>query len=343
MSDDVAELGWIPISGSHYEIGLALGKKGRKAIHTHLVGCELWSEIISAKHKAPVARMAEMTSKLFPDIYEELKGLADGLEIPFAQVFAWNCRGDLSKEVFDGCTSIMVPARTPLDPIIIAHNEDGVPFFDKECFITQIGGKKGFISFCYPGSIPGHTFALTNSAIAMTANNLRLTHIEPEIPRMVLGRALLDCATLNEARKLLETAPVSGGFHYSLAQQGDKRLMSVEFGGGAYSETIVDTPSLHANHAILGAQIHQQQIITKSSSDRQLRGDLLVSGLTDDPIDILRDKAGDKLPIWRREPDDPDNENTLASVVFEVTNSKTSWTIYSGASKNTLYESHSKK
>ena len=287
--------------------------------------------------------MTEMTNQLFPEIYAELKGLADGLELPFAQVFAWNCRGDLLREVFDGCTSVMLPARTPFDPIIIAHNEDGLPFFDKNCFIAQINGEKGFFSFCYPGSIPGHTFALTNSGIAMAANNLRLTHIKPEIPRMVLGRALLSCETLNEARKLLKTAPMSGGFHYSLAQLGDKRLVSLEFGGGAYSETIVETPSLHANHAILGGEAHQQQVITKSSSDRQSRGDFLISASIDSPIDILRDKSADKLPIWRREPDDPDHENTLASVVFEVTNSEINWTIYSGASKYTLYESQSRK
>ncbi|VAX01796.1 hypothetical protein MNBD_ALPHA03-1243 [hydrothermal vent metagenome] len=343
MFSDAVELDWLQISGSPYEIGYALGEKGKNAIHTHLIRSDLWSNIICKKHRSVLKCMADNTIKLFPNIYEELKGLADGLELPFEQVFAWNCRGDLLGNTSDGCTSVMVPAQTSFDRIIIAHNEDGLPFFDKKCFITQVNGLNGFFSFCYPGSIPGHTFALTNSGIAMAANNLRLINTKPKIPRMVLGRALLNCKTLNEARKLLKTAPISGGFHYSLAQRGDKRLISLEFGGGAYYETIVETPSFHANHAILGRRGHQRQIITKSSLDRQSRGDFLIAKLFNDPIAILRDKAENELPIWRREPDDPDDENTLASVVFEVTSSEISWTIYSGASINRLYESQTEK
>ncbi|MEH6631391.1 MAG: C45 family peptidase [Halopseudomonas aestusnigri] len=360
MLIDVTELGWLKASGSPYEIGYALGHRGREAVHSHLVKCDLWKEVTSAKHSLAVTRMANKTNDLYPDIYEEIRGLAKGLDLPLDQVFAWNCRGDILSDTSDGCTTVQIPtAQIPgvLSPgvqktderMLIAHNEDGLPFFDGECFIAEISGEESagaedtgnynFISFCYPGSIPGHTFALTGSGMVMTANNLRLKNIVPKIPRMVLGRAILNCVKIDEARDLLQNAPISGGFHYTIAQSGDSRLISLEFGGGAYSEKIVETPSLHANHAILGDNRHQQQLITQSSLDRQKQGNVLIANSVKSPLEILRDKAEHCLPIWRRDANDPDSENTIASAVFEITSSKISWTFHAGASIKLLYES----
>lgn len=355
MLIDVTELGWLKASGSPYEVGYALGHRGRKAVHSHLVKCDLWKEVTSAKHSLVVTGMVNKTSDLYPDIFEEIRGLAKGLDLPFNQVFAWNCRGDILSDTSDGCTTVQIPTtQVPKleisgvqktgERMIIAHNEDGLPFFDGECFIAEVAGEEdtgnyNFISFCYPGSIPGHTFALTGSGMVMTANNLRLKNIVPEIPRMVLGRALLKCEKIDEARDLLKDAPMSGGFHYTIAQSGDSRLISIEFGGGAYCEKIVETPSLHANHAILGDEGHQQQLITQSSLDRQKRGNVLIASSDKPPLEILRDKAKNCLPIWRRDADDPDNENTIASAVFEITTSKISWTFHAGASIKLLYES----
>ncbi len=360
MLIDVTELGWLKASGTPYEVGYALGQRGREAVHSHLVKSDLWKEVTSVKHSLVVTRMANKTSDLYPDIYEEIRGLAKGLDLPFDQVFTWNCRGDILSDTSDGCTTVQIPTThtTKLqisgvqntdERMIIAHNEDGLPFFDGECFIAEVTGGESagavdtgnysFISFCYPGSIPGHTFAVTSSGMVMTANNLRLTNVVPEVPRMVLGRALLNCEKIDDARELLQSVPISGGFHYTIAQGGDSRLLSLEFGGGAYCEKIVETPSLHANHAILGDEVHQQQVITPSSLDRQRRGKILVARPDKLPLEILRDKAEHCLPIWRRDADDPDNENTIASAVFEITTSKISWTFHAGASIKLLYES----
>jgi len=39
--------------------------------------------------------MAAQTAKTFPRIMAELDGMAEGLDLPFDEIFAWNCRGDL--------------------------------------------------------------------------------------------------------------------------------------------------------------------------------------------------------------------------------------------------------
>ena len=52
---------------------------------------------------------------------------------------------------------------------------------------------------------------------------------------MVLGPAVLNSKTLDDAVAVLSDDPRCGGFHMSLAQVGDPRLLSVEYGAGQSS------------------------------------------------------------------------------------------------------------
>lgn len=321
------DLGWLRLAGSPRDIGRALGQAGREAITRHLLAHPLWQMVNATDHAPRVARMAKATQARFPWIWAEIEGLAEGLGLPVDQVFAWNCRGDLLASVPDGCTTIMQPGPAPL----IAHNEDGLPFFRGACFIAEArpDAQPGFHSFCYPGSIPGHTFAFTDAGLVQTVNNIRLTGVEADIPRMVLGRALLAADTLDAALDLLRDAP-SGGFHFALMQRGDPRILSVEFGGGARSVQEVRTTTAHANHALHLPGGLAAQIITDSSGDRQVRGDALVAAGTA-PLEILRDTGGSGLPILRITKDDPDEENTLGTAVMRLAAQGLEWSIHDSA------------
>lgn len=341
MSEHVNELGWQRIAGGPRDIGLALGRAGREAVQRHLPQSDYFRAITGPAHGAAVTRMARATRARFPAIWAEIEGLAEGLEMPLADVFAWNCRGDLLARVPDGCTTVMVPGDAP----VLAHNEDGLPFFRGACFIADAAPQTGpgFRSFCYPGSIPGHTFAFNDAGLAQTVNNIRLTGLEPDIPRMVLGRAVIGSRSLDEALAILKGA-ASGGFHFALSSTADRRILSVEFGGGEVSVRQIDRPTAHANHALHHQAGLARQIITDSSRDRQIRADALVDQ-GHDALSVLRDEGGAGLPIWRDRADDPDDENTLGTAVFRLESDGIRWSIhdrqtgpatYSGAGFATL-------
>ncbi len=326
MSNDAPfqGLGRIALAGDPRDLGLALGRAGRAAVTQHLLGHPLWRTVTSDRHAPRVARMAEATQGRFPAIWAEIEGLAEGLALPVHQVFAWNCRGDLLASVPDGCTTVMLPGPEP----VLAHNEDGLPVFRNACFIAEVRpqGQPGFIAFCYPGSIPGHTFAFTAAGLVQTVNNLRLTGVEAHLPRMVLGRAVLAAPTLDQAAGLLRDAP-SGGFHFALMHRDDRRILSIEFGGGHWSCRPVDAPSVHANHALHLPRAVSTQIVTQSSRDRQSRGEVLL-GLHCDALAILRDRGGAGLPIRRDAGDDPDEENTLGTALFRLTDRGLRWSVH---------------
>ena len=325
MTAPPSGLGRRTVTGTPFETGLALGLAGRDAVHRAVVPSALWQRVTAPAEAPAIARMDQATRALFPAVHDELRGLAEGLDLPFQQVLAWNARGDLLAGAGEGCTTVMAPGRTP----VIAHNEDGLPTLRGACFLAELQPAKHprVMSFCYPGSIPGHSFAVTAAGLVITVNNLRLTGIAAEIPRMVLTRALLAAPDRAAAVALLRAAPPSGGFHLALGQAGEGDIWSVSFGGGDVVCVTRRMPAVHSNHALVEGAALSRQIVTASSHDRLLRGRTLVAaGAT--PLDILRDTGGEGLPILRGAPDDPDDENTIAQFQASIGATGIDWQVH---------------
>lgn len=338
MPECSPSIGWQHMGGTPREIGMTLGCIGRRAVHQKLLPSAIWEEVSSLAHSAVVARMKATTRQAFPRIWEELEGLAAGLELPLEHVLAWNCRGDLLASVPDGCTTLVLPGPRPL----IAHNEDGLPFFKGHCFMAEVQPEResGFTAFCYPGSLPGHTLAFTRAGLVQAVNNLRLLGVSPTVPRMVLGRAVLGEPSVAAAVMLLRRHARSGGFHFTLAQQGQAAVSSVEFGAGEVSVRDLQGPAVHANHALhLPAGLAAQRI-TDSSRDRQRRGEALLAAGIQAPLSVLHDIGGDGLPILRHDPDDPDDENTLATAIMHLGPDGVAWQLHDRPGAPPAYAGH---
>jgi hypothetical protein len=323
-------LSYLKVSGSPHEAGQALGRFGADAVRRHLLGSHAWATVMHWRGSAQAAAMATLVREHFPRVWAELAGLAAGLALPFDDVFLWNARGDLWAMAPDGCTTVQLPSAAVQR---LVHNEDGDPGFAGHCAIAEcaIAGSPQFAGFVYPGSLAGHTFAVTDAGLAMTVNNLRLLHVAPGVPRMVLTRALLEATSLPAALALLRDTPRAGGFHLTLSHRASKDLASVEFGSGFCSVHAIGTPSLHANHAIHPQARDLPQIITGSSGHRQVRGNQLLAdaaGSAPDPLAILADRGNARFPIYRDDPADSDNENTMATADIMVRAECIDWQVH---------------
>lgn len=330
MSTEVSyELHRLEVQGNAYEVGEQLGRFGAQAVHRHLLNTHAWATVQQWQGSAVAQAMAGLTRQHFPAIWQELEGLAAGLELPIEQVFLWNARGDLWAMAPDGCTSIMLPAVNDAGSVRICHNEDGDPGFAGQCAIVQCTIKDGaqFASFVYPGSLPGHTLAVNSHGLAMTVNNVRALTVDPGLPRMVLTRAILDLADVAQAAGLLQRLPRAGAFHLNLGDTGG-HLISVEYSSDYCSVIPVSRAQLHANHAVHPSTRDWPQIITGSSGRRQLRGDALMQTMADDPLGILADQDNARYPIYRRRADDIDNENTLATADMMLGAHGVDWQVY---------------
>ena len=324
----MAALGFIEISGSPRAAGEALGRFGAHAVHAHLLETRAWQTVMQWRGTDTSKALAALVRERFPRVWDELQGLAAGLALPFEDVFLWNARGDVWAMAPDGCTTVQLPGA---EVRRISHNEDGDPGFAGHCALAEcrIDGAAGFAAFVYPGSLPGHTFAVTNNGLAMTVNNLRQREVVVGVPRMVVTRAMLDAANLDEAVSIVRDSPRAGGFHLTLGACERPAVLSIEFSAHDCSIVEVQAPSLHANHAIHPAMDGFAQIVTDSSLHRQLRGDaMLASRSAVDPLAILADREDAALPIHRTQPDDPDHENTLATADISIRASHIEWEVH---------------
>ena len=313
------------ITGTRRQVGVALGKLARPLMQVYLDQSTTWRTLRPWRGHAYLQELAGHVQRTLPALWEEFEGMAEGLQMPAEDLLLWNCRGDLLHQTTDGCTSIAIQGAE--NTRWIAHNEDGDPYLYGRCHVVDVqpDDAPGYVSFYYPGSLPGHTFAANRAGIVQTINNLRTRTRRAGVPRMFLARGVLDCATLDQALTLLHDTPRAGAFHHTLGATHDKRLLSVEAVPGLCSIEPVHRRYGHANHLIHAETHDVPQIITDSSRARQTRIDGLLDAWHEAPdtqeeahiIDALHDTVG-SLPILRTDKADPDEENTLATAVFEI-------------------------
>lgn len=322
----------ISISGSSFAIGQALGAFGREAWHHKLTQTVLWQTVMALQDTPHANEMRQRVQEHYPLIWQELQGLAEGLAAPLSQVFAWNCRGDLVRSTSDGCTTLA--GITPGGECIMAHNEDGFPQLRTDCALVDVKPDTGlaFTSFAYPGSICGHTFAINEKGLVNTVNNIRAIERPSGVPRQVLARAALNAGTLEEALDILTGPSRAGAFHHTLAQKGDNRIFSVEATGSGCSIREISVGMGHANHLIHAESAEVLQVITASSASRQ---ETLNAWLATKPDfselnvrDVLSCRLPATLPVYRLAADDPDEENTLATAIFILSNTGVRWEVF---------------
>lgn len=317
MTNGIIGLHSFSASGTPFEVGRALGEFGRAAVREYLMHTPAWASVMKWRDSERASEMEGLTRELFPEIWEEIEGLAHGLGLPVDEVFLWNCRGDFWAMAPDGCTTIMSAGPAGLR---ITHNEDGDPGLAARCGVVSVRQVAGpaFASFVYPGSITGHTFAVTERGLAMTVNNIRWLDAQTGVPRMVLARAILNVDGVKRAVQLLRETPRAGGFHFAIADSAAMKLASVEFGPYVCSVEYVEGVCIHANHAIHPQARNLPQIITGSSGFRQIRGEQLLARGGVDPRGVLADEGSEHYPIYRSDPGDSDRENTLANADIRV-------------------------
>jgi hypothetical protein len=312
------------IPHDNYQAGFIIGQRSRSIMQEYVLRTKLWQSLKAWIGNERLKNMEAAARCTFPHYMDELAGIADGCELPFSYVFLWNCRGDLSPFISDGCTTVCTPSSQGM---LLGHNEDGDPKLRPHCFISKRkpeSNKLGYTSFTYPASINGHAFAVNSAGIVQLVDNIRSLEYGDGVPRQLLSRAILDCRNLDEVISTLKDCHRAGSFHHMLAQTGRKEVISVEYTPDDVSVARLASSYGHANHFIHPRFRNSKQRITHSSAARQnwideLRRKLSNPSGFDDIRLMLYNNENPELPIYRLDPDDPDNENNLATALFLVT------------------------
>jgi hypothetical protein len=327
----------IEARGDPFAVGFALGREGGDAFRQIVRNLGRYRALLPHLGGDRIAEIEARSRRAFPALMQEIDGMAAGADVSFGEIFLWNCRGDLpgtsAISGSQGCTDVIVPAAPEKGlPAVIAHNEDDAPDLEQVCFLATVEppGEPGFTSFCSPGLLPGHTFAVNRAGVVQTINHIRPRDQKAGIARHIVARAVLGCGSLAQARRILEKTDRASGFHHNLGEAGSMDVWSVEApASGCVVRPATDT-RVHANHLVFTEFAYMDQEITSSSRARQGRAEALVaSGEAErNAIGILSDTANPDWPICRKHRGGSDSGYTLATAVFEIGSERVDWRVY---------------
>lgn len=260
----------IEISGAPYERGHQYGRKAADRIRkgtSHYLAQLAGFSLDGTEIAALVREYLPVIEEFEPAYVEEMRGIADGAEVPFADVVVLNARTELLKLAArpetrrrilaqddpDGCTGLVVlPCATRDGRLIHAQNWD----WKRECVETAVVLKvrrddgPDFLTFTEAGALGRCGF--NAAGIAITANYLECDrdYRQVGVPLALIRRKVLESEHLALAMRTVYCTPKSGANNMIVSHRDG---VAIDF-ECAPDETFQLHPDrgllVHANHFV---------------------------------------------------------------------------------------------
>jgi predicted choloylglycine hydrolase len=265
----------LEITGSYRDIGFQIGKVFKKNIITIIDLRKTWhNDLIetlrSNKGRQLSSELLRLSRKHFPQVVEEIQGIADGSGLHFDSIWAMCIKSELGtvKKEPPGCSSIFY---NDSKNMWLSHNEDGDTAYKDIMFTIKVTPPSGitYMSMVYPGIITGNGPSLNSRGIVQTTNYINSTKSEVGIPRYVIGRAILEANNLEEAIQIASFTPRAYPYHHHLCSLTENKYASVETIPENATVRYPDGIYYHTNHLLFEENknyIHQDPDYMNSSS-----------------------------------------------------------------------------
>jgi isopenicillin-N N-acyltransferase like protein len=336
-SEPVTYFPVLEVSGTHYEIGYAIGTTFKERIgkaFNHMDGLIGKVEtFIDTDTERFYTRYVETVQALYPQFIEELQGMADGSGFPFKSFMISSMLPEyiammtLGIENPLGCSTVSYKYG---GKVYLAHNEDGGYYLHDLMFIVKAHptGKPSFISFCHPGNSMGPAPAMNDAGIFYSSNFVTGTEFqEGGIPTTFIERSFMEAQTMDEAIRKATIANRAYCFNVNIASRDEAKVVSIEIAPSTYYLHEVEGLFVHTNHFFQP----DMEKFTVSNASSKSRFEVLTD-LTGAYADRLNEVEGDLLTQFlsshERSPDSPcshggedvPTSQTLGSTLFDLNN-----------------------
>jgi isopenicillin-N N-acyltransferase-like protein len=339
----------LDVSGSYYDIGYAIGKTFGDSIHRIFRRRADWFKRLKDFAKADPDRYAEKlkieAKKYYPNLFEELRGIADGARLPFDDIFLLNIKAEINAKMTitervsqdtPGCSTIYLIRD---DKKLILHNEDGNAAYKDVMFMLKATPPSGitFLVLTYPGIFAGNGPGMNSHGITQTTNYIASMKWKIGIPRYFLNRAVLEARTLKEAVNIITHPKRAFAYHHNLSSFKTGEALSVEVTPDDYSIYKPRGIYFHTNHHILEGTKELEQDMSYVNSSSMSRYRVIAEEVNE--LNTLKDVTEkDLLGILSshknapyspcRHPKGEVKGTTLATAVIDITDA--SMKIYKG-------------
>lgn len=309
---------YLEIKGTYYEVGRGIGEMFRGKIQETIEDRQKMIPHYQL-YRTKSEKYAKAGQAAYPHLMNELRGMADGAQVPFIDLFFHNCPEAYDKELLiewdreqaeteEHCT---IAVSFNKNGALVGHNEDwGIESLDELYILKATIAETTFLGLNYATSLAGTSAALNSWGLVQCINELyQDTNIG--VPKCFVSRAILECKTLEEALTVIVNTKRASGYNHLLVWQD--RIWDIEIAGHDIDiQKNEKMPYVHTNHCISKHMQEYQLFATKNSLARFVRAkELAKSNMTfEDMKLLLSDTKNAKYPICR--------ENvTIASVIIE--------------------------
>jgi hypothetical protein len=327
MSESISPIEQLEATGSHFDVGFAIGKRFAEQIHWLLDNYRFLQQQVLPYHRTPEGQaryqeLVDLNRLRYPEYFAELEGLAQGAGRSFEELFLTNMRGEYREYLYGlyprGCSDCAVVTD---DVALIGHNEDGAPEFQGNMYVVhaRVEGKPAFTALSYPGFLCGNAFGFNTEGVCFSIDNVRPRDARVGVGRHFIARSLLDARSLDDAIERVTVPGRALGFGYTLGSVRERRVVYVEVAPGTHHVHEIRGCYFHTNHYQELTDV--DQIIGPSSRARVERADVLLQD--GPPLDdmgvlaILGDQADEEYPIYRTATS-PDENVTLCTALFDL-------------------------
>ena len=316
----------IEARGTHYEIGVAVGRRFAQQIRRALENYAFLQERMLPFHHSPEGQgryqeLLRLNRTHYPGYMAELEGLAHGAGWPFEELFLANVRGEYRGYLRNRARGCSDCALLTDQVALIGHNEDGSPAFDGNLYLTraQIESKPAFTALSYPGFLCGHTFGYNEAGICFSVDNVTPLETRVGLGRHFVARSLLEARSLDEAVDRVTIPGRASGFSYTIGSIHERRIVHVEVAPAAHHLHQIQGAYFHANHYLQLDGV--EQIVSPSSRARVERANEILEtkspGDAEGVLALLGDQSNEHYPLYRTAAP-PDQDQTLCTVLFDL-------------------------
>ena len=330
MSELANCLEQIEATGSHFEVGLAIGKRFAQQIHQLFDNYRFLQRKVLPYHRTPEGQARyraylDLNRARYPDYLAELEGLAQGSGRPLEELFLANLRGEyqvylhtLRESHPEGCSDCSLLTD---EVALIGHNEDGPPEFRGNMYVVhaRIESQPPFTALSYPGFLCGNAFGFNAEGICFSIDSLLPRDVRIGVGRYFTARSLLEARSLDDAIERVTVPGRALGMNCTIGSVHERRIVSVEVSPQRHHIREVRGCYFHANHYLELTDV--AQIMGPSSRARVRRASQLLQDSP--PVDgagvlaILGDQGDEQYPIYRTATP-PDQNMTLYTALFDL-------------------------
>jgi hypothetical protein len=243
----------IEVKGTAYEMGRQHGEQAGELVRKYL----LWIERLAGKPREFLCRNAQrflgVIERLSPKYVEEVRGLADGAGISFAEALLCQVRTQALYCGEAGCTTFALRGEATLDgQVLIGQNQEFEPEFAEVAMVLRVcptDGRPRAMMLTFAGQL-GYS-GINEFGVAHFANSLFGCELRLGVPHYPMKRAILEQKTVKDVIALLQQHNACSAANLVLADgQGEIADAEIRPEGVAIYHDEHPDMRLHSNHYV---------------------------------------------------------------------------------------------